>query len=255
MPLGGDERAGDEFFCACCGAPGHHRQEGQQRGAGSRRGLLKGVGSIFQMIARQRVDDRATCTASAEMAELLGIPYRPRHAGRAVPGRLHDRAPTSAPASRAASDDAIRWNRWSSARSLTACRPTPRPSSATSRRSSRCSRPAASFDRGDAVRRRRGVVERAAAHARQRRRDRAQGHRGDHATSCAARGSRTATRASTRTTWRPTASPTSSCSPTATTSCASTPSTRRRSAAATTATSTASCSASTPTARSPTSPR
>lgn len=22
MPLGGDERAGDEFFCACCGAPG-----------------------------------------------------------------------------------------------------------------------------------------------------------------------------------------------------------------------------------------
>lgn len=22
MPMGGDERPGDEFFCACCGAPG-----------------------------------------------------------------------------------------------------------------------------------------------------------------------------------------------------------------------------------------
>jgi predicted amidophosphoribosyltransferase len=22
MPLSGDERPGDEFFCACCGAPG-----------------------------------------------------------------------------------------------------------------------------------------------------------------------------------------------------------------------------------------
>ena len=22
MPLGGDERPGDEFYCACCGAPG-----------------------------------------------------------------------------------------------------------------------------------------------------------------------------------------------------------------------------------------
>ncbi len=22
MPLGGDERPGDEFYCSCCGAPG-----------------------------------------------------------------------------------------------------------------------------------------------------------------------------------------------------------------------------------------
>ena len=22
MPMGGDERPGDEFYCACCGAPG-----------------------------------------------------------------------------------------------------------------------------------------------------------------------------------------------------------------------------------------